>query len=63
MTADESHLQLKAAILTLIFIVGIMKIVFAILLLIHGLIHVMGFAKAFSIGDMTKLYKLNIQPF
>ena len=55
--ADESHVQLRMSVLILIFIVGTMKILIAILILIHGLIHVMGFAKAFSIGNLTQFTK------
>lgn len=35
----------------------IMRIIFLILLVIHGLIHLLGFAKAFDFGDITQLSK------
>lgn len=35
----------------------VMKILFTIVMLLHGLIHVMGFAKAFHYGNDTILTK------
>ena len=34
-----------------------MKIIFIMILLIHGLIHLMGFSKAFDYGNITQLTK------
>lgn len=33
------------------------KYIFALILFVHGLIHFMGFAKAFSYGNMAQLTK------
>ena len=40
-----------------------MRIIFLILIVIHGLIHLLGFAKAFDIGSITQLSKEISKPF
>jgi hypothetical protein len=39
-----------------------MKVVFSMILAIHGLIHLIGFAKAFSYGNITQLTKEIAKP-
>ena len=36
-----------------------LKIIFALIMLIHGLLHILGFAKAYGLSNLTQITRLN----